>query len=91
MPRLHAQPYLLMDDVDVPGYPFPWVALSQVGAAEGRAQHLGLALLPQVVELTGTLAKGKEAACQEGRWWWWGGGQTLPVLSSPGSSVTSLF
>ena len=89
MPRLHAWPYLLMDDGDVPGYPLPWVALSQVGTAGGRAQHLGLALLPQVVELTGTLAKGQEAACQEGRWW--GGGQTLPMLSRPGSSVTSLF
>lgn len=89
MPRLRAWPYLLMDDGDVPGYPLPRVALPQVGAAGGRAQHVGLALLPQVVELTGTLAKGKEAACQEGRWWW--DGHTLPVLSGLGSSVTSLF
>lgn len=88
MPRLHAQPYLLMDDRDVPGYPLPRVALPQVGAAAGRAQHLGLALLPQVVEFTGTLAKGKEAACQQRRW---RGGQTLPMLSDPGSSVTSVF
>lgn len=90
MPRLRARPYLLMDDGDVPGYPLPRVALPQIGAAGGRAQHLGLALLLQVVEFTGTLAKGKEAACQQERWGV-GGGQTLPVLSDPGSSVTSLF
>lgn len=59
-----AGPYLLMDDRDVPGYPLSQAALPQGWAAGARAPRLGPALLPQVVELAGALAKGKTGPCQ---------------------------
>lgn len=53
------------------------MALRQDQAAGDRAYDLGFTPLPQVVELTGTLTKGKEAPCGEA------GGRQTPSAEPP--------
>lgn len=87
MPGARAQWYLLVDDQHVPRYPLSQVAVCQDWAAGDQAQGLGLAPVPQVVELAGALTQGREVPCQEA-----GGVRLFPGrVALASSTITSTF